>query len=122
MTFRNDETIDCARCGRPFFYSYERQRAASYKRRSPPRYCRECWAVISNERRSSQADHPTPPIPDWPPPLAPAVQSERQPERPLPEVRPSAPKPSLIKFDLALIVLALLACVVAWSLLQLLMG
>ena len=65
MTFRNDETISCAECGRPFPFTYEQQRRARENHKRPPRYCRECQAAISSERRSSQFDHPARGVPDW---------------------------------------------------------
>ncbi|MBP6472453.1 MAG: hypothetical protein KBE23_08385 [Chloroflexi bacterium] len=120
MTFRNDETISCAECGRPFPFTYEQQRRAREAHKQPPMYCRECHAILSNQRRSSQSDHPTSPVPDWPiaqlPSTPPPVKPAPEPERPLP------PGPSPTFNNLLLVALVIAFCIVAWLFMQALLG
>lgn len=126
MTFRNDETISCAECGRPFPFTYEQQRRARENHKRPPMYCRECHAILSNQRRSSQSDHPTRPVPDWAIPTslptAPTTPPEQQQERPLVEKRPSPPGPSRAAFNVLLVALVIAICIVAWLFIQALLG
>lgn len=129
MTFRNDETISCAECGRPFPFTYEQQRRARENHKRPPRYCRECNAILSNQQRSSQSDHPVRPVPDWaiPPslptaPTTPTTPPEQKQERPLVEKRPSPVKPSRAALNVLLVALVIAFCIVAWAFMQALIG
>lgn len=59
MSHMSDEIIVCARCKRPFIWSWGEQRF--YKEhglRYTPKYCPECRASRDDHFRSSQIDHP----------------------------------------------------------------
>jgi hypothetical protein len=91
MTFIGDETIKCVRCGNLFTWSYESQRHYRERNWDQPKHCRHCRQIRSNERRSSQMDHPRlHPIAE---PLTPSPRRQKpiQKEIPLPspEKRPS---------------------------------
>lgn len=126
MTFRNDETISCAECGRPFPFTYEQQRRARENHKRPPRYCRECQAAISSERRSSQFDHPARGVPDWGMttslPTTPTTPPEQKQERPLVEKRASPANSSRVVWNVILVTLVIAFCIVAWLLMQALLG
>lgn len=58
MTWRNDETIICAECGRPFHWSYRQQRHFREIKNKQPKHCPECIEVRRGRLRSSESDHP----------------------------------------------------------------
>ena len=62
MTFRNDETIQCVRCGRHFTWSYDEQRVFRERNLHQPKRCPQCREIARGEQRSSQIDHEGPPI------------------------------------------------------------
>lgn len=62
MTFRNDETIQCVRCGRHFTWSYGEQRYYHEHNLHRPKRCPQCREIVRGEQRSSQIDHEVPPI------------------------------------------------------------
>ncbi|MCA9942957.1 MAG: zinc-ribbon domain containing protein [Anaerolineales bacterium] len=59
MTWRNDETIICAECGRPFHWSYRQQRHFRDIKKEQPKHCPECIEIRRGRLRSSEIDHPS---------------------------------------------------------------
>lgn len=94
MTFRNDETIQCERCGRHFTWSYGEQRFYRERNLHRPKRCPKCRAIVNAERD---------PIQHVPPVLPPQPQTKRPGEKaPLPVERPSWWNPSQHKNNVVL--------------------
>jgi hypothetical protein len=104
MTFRDDETIQCERCGRHFTWSYGEQRFYRERNLHRPKRCPKCRVIVNAERDSIQYDRPV--MPPHPKPTAPHEKA------PLPAERPSIWASSLIRINVLLVLLVTLFIVI----------
>lgn len=104
MTFRNDETIQCERCGRHFTWSYGEQRYFRENNLHRPKRCPKCRPIVNAEREAMRlglpvrSTHPQPKLPNKKVPLS--------AERPSWRVNP------LYRINVLLVLLVMLAVVI----------
>ncbi|MCB9006839.1 MAG: zinc-ribbon domain containing protein [Ardenticatenaceae bacterium] len=114
MTFRNDETIQCERCGRHFTWSYGEQRFYRANNLHRPKRCPTCRPIVNAEREAMRPGLPV--LPTHPQPKLPSKKV------PLPAERPSRWVNSRTRLNFVLGLLVVVAVVTLILLLRVLIS